>query len=80
MRHPTKAGQGVVSSLRERRSVGVQTKQLFACSFCRQRKIACKAPPAESSDKTCDQCARRNRKCEYPTVSLRGKRKHWRSE
>ncbi|KAH9013113.1 hypothetical protein EDB85DRAFT_1835350, partial [Lactarius pseudohatsudake] len=47
-------------------------KAPMACLFCRERKIACKAPPVGSADRTCDQCAQRSRKCEYPTKSLRG--------
>ncbi|KAH9010077.1 hypothetical protein EDB85DRAFT_1872945, partial [Lactarius pseudohatsudake] len=44
----------------------------MACLFCRERKIACKAPPEGSADRTCDQCVQRSRKCEYPTGSRRG--------
>ncbi|OBZ71061.1 hypothetical protein A0H81_09404 [Grifola frondosa] len=44
----------------------------LACFFCRKRKIACQSPPPGSIDRTCNQCARRNLKCEYPVVSRRG--------
>ncbi|KAH8986179.1 hypothetical protein EDB86DRAFT_2750690, partial [Lactarius hatsudake] len=47
-------------------------KALMACLFCRERKIACKRPPVESTDRTCDQCAQRSRKCEYPKMSRCG--------
>ncbi|KAI9447137.1 hypothetical protein BJY52DRAFT_1127628, partial [Lactarius psammicola] len=47
-------------------------KPAIACLFCRERKIACGAPPVGSADPTCNQCARRSRKCEYPTMSRRG--------
>ncbi|KAJ7108013.1 hypothetical protein C8R43DRAFT_198739 [Mycena crocata] len=47
-------------------------KQLMACLFCRERKIGCSRPPEDDPDQTCNQCARRKRKCEYPTESRRG--------
>ncbi|KAF8189534.1 hypothetical protein K438DRAFT_1471913, partial [Mycena galopus ATCC 62051] len=47
-------------------------KQMLACLFCRERKIGCSRPPADDPDQTCNQCARRKRKCEYPTESRRG--------
>ncbi|OAX34272.1 hypothetical protein K503DRAFT_699034, partial [Rhizopogon vinicolor AM-OR11-026] len=51
---------------------GEQKKQVLACSFCRERKIACGRPSAHSRDRTCNQCARRCMKCEHPTESRRG--------
>jgi hypothetical protein len=50
-------------------------KPALACLFCRGRKIACGPPQAGSKDKTCNQCARRHLKCEYPSESRRGMRK-----
>ncbi|KAH9016304.1 hypothetical protein EDB84DRAFT_1226507, partial [Lactarius hengduanensis] len=47
-------------------------KAPMVCLFCRERKIACKAPPVGSADRTCDQCAQHSRKCEYPTMSRHG--------
>ncbi|KAF7350093.1 Zn(2)-C6 fungal-type domain-containing protein [Mycena venus] len=47
-------------------------KQMMACLFCRERKIGCSRPPEDDPDQTCNQCARRKRKCEYPTESRRG--------
>ncbi|KAJ7856178.1 hypothetical protein B0H13DRAFT_2576964 [Mycena leptocephala] len=47
-------------------------KQLMACLSCRERKIGCVRPEKNSPDQTCKQCARRERKCEYPTASRRG--------
>ncbi|KIJ61988.1 hypothetical protein HYDPIDRAFT_42253 [Hydnomerulius pinastri MD-312] len=52
-----------------------QKKQALACLFCRERKIACGRPAAHSQDQTCNQCARRRIKCEYPTESRRGQHK-----
>ncbi|KAL4261953.1 Zn(2)-C6 fungal-type domain-containing protein [Pleurotus pulmonarius] len=49
-----------------------EKKQILACLFCRERKIACGRPPEGSEDPTCNQCARRSHKCEYPTESRRG--------
>lgn len=57
------------------RKTGEQKKQALACLFCRERKIACGRPPAHSPDQTCNQCARRRMKCEYPTESRRGQHK-----
>lgn len=51
---------------------GSNKKQLMACLFCRERKIGCSRPPEDEPDQTCNQCARRKRKCEYPTESRRG--------
>ncbi|KAJ7463847.1 hypothetical protein B0H11DRAFT_2240787 [Mycena galericulata] len=47
-------------------------KQMMACLFCRERKIGCQRPAEHEPDQTCNQCARRKRKCEYPTESRRG--------
>ncbi|RDB15545.1 hypothetical protein Hypma_004283 [Hypsizygus marmoreus] len=44
----------------------------LACFFCRDRKIACGRPAEGSKDPTCNQCARREHPCDYPTVSMRG--------
>ncbi|THH14025.1 hypothetical protein EW146_g6265 [Bondarzewia mesenterica] len=50
----------------------------LACFFCRGRKIACGPPLPGSADKTCNQCARRHLKCEYPLKSRRGQRRNTR--
>ncbi|KAF7342382.1 hypothetical protein MVEN_01827100 [Mycena venus] len=50
----------------------VDKKQPMACFFCRERKIGCQRPPEDEPDQTCNQCARRDRVCEYPTESRRG--------
>ncbi|KAF7762314.1 transcriptional regulator family: Fungal Specific TF [Agaricus bisporus var. burnettii] len=47
----------------------------LACLFCRERKIACGRPSESSPDQTCNQCARRYFKCEYPIESRRGQHK-----
>ncbi|KAJ7458556.1 hypothetical protein FB451DRAFT_1507884 [Mycena latifolia] len=47
-------------------------KQTLACHFCRDRKIGCTRPDEDDPDQTCNQCARRKRRCEYPTESRRG--------
>ncbi|KAJ7887287.1 hypothetical protein B0H14DRAFT_3725073 [Mycena olivaceomarginata] len=47
-------------------------KQPMACLFCRERKIGCQRPAETDPDQTCNQCARRERRCEYPTESRRG--------
>ncbi|KAN0141550.1 hypothetical protein V8E53_000012 [Lactarius tabidus] len=65
-----KAGQGVLKLPSTKRSA--RRKPAIACLFCRERKIACGAPQGGSADPTCNQCARRSRKCEYPTMSRRG--------
>ncbi|TFK61772.1 hypothetical protein BDN72DRAFT_777883 [Pluteus cervinus] len=57
------------------RRAGEQKKQTLACLFCRERKIACGRPAEGSPDPTCNQCARRCFKCEYPTESKRGQHK-----
>ncbi|EGO00421.1 hypothetical protein SERLA73DRAFT_168168 [Serpula lacrymans var. lacrymans S7.3] len=53
----------------------LEKKPALACLFCRGRKIACGPPVPGSKDKTCNQCARRHLKCEYPLESRRGMRK-----
>ncbi|KAH7888961.1 hypothetical protein F5I97DRAFT_1935371 [Phlebopus sp. FC_14] len=53
----------------------MEKKPALACLFCRGRKIACGPPLPGSKDKTCNQCARRQLKCEYPLESRRGMRK-----
>ncbi|KAF8209061.1 hypothetical protein K438DRAFT_1512918, partial [Mycena galopus ATCC 62051] len=47
-------------------------KQAMACLFCRERKIGCQRPAEGEPVQTCNQCARRDRICEYPTESRRG--------
>ncbi|KAF9792924.1 hypothetical protein BJ322DRAFT_1032122 [Thelephora terrestris] len=47
----------------------------LACYFCRKRKIACRQPPADSPDRTCNQCKIRGIDCQYPTESRRGARR-----
>ncbi|KAH9008926.1 hypothetical protein EDB83DRAFT_2531427 [Lactarius deliciosus] len=64
------ARQGVLMLPSTKRSA--RHKSPMACLFCRVRKIACGVPPVGSADPTCDQCARRSCKCEYPTMSRRG--------
>ncbi|CAK5264118.1 unnamed protein product [Mycena citricolor] len=54
--------------------------QAMACLFCRHRKIGCRRPPEDAPDQTCQQCAKRGQRCEYPTVSLRGHHTRLRSE
>ncbi|KAF9077323.1 hypothetical protein BDP27DRAFT_1312201 [Rhodocollybia butyracea] len=53
----------------------VPKKQTLACHFCRERKIACGRPVPGSLESTCNQCARRNLICTYPTESRRGQHK-----
>ncbi|KAH9171242.1 hypothetical protein EDB89DRAFT_1907107 [Lactarius sanguifluus] len=65
-----KAGQGVLKLPLTKRSA--RRKPAIACLFCRERKIACGAPPMGSADPTCNQCARRSLKCEFPLMSRRG--------
>ncbi|KAJ7164363.1 hypothetical protein C8R46DRAFT_311450 [Mycena filopes] len=47
-------------------------KQPLSCLFCRERKIKCLQPAEDEPDQTCNQCARRDRTCQYPTESRRG--------
>ncbi|KAJ7904167.1 hypothetical protein B0H13DRAFT_1510747, partial [Mycena leptocephala] len=48
-------------------------KQLMACLFCRERKIGCLRPLKTSQTRHAStQCARRDKRCEYPTESRRG--------
>ncbi|KAF8187433.1 hypothetical protein BJ912DRAFT_1059786 [Pholiota molesta] len=42
-------------------------KPSLACTFCRERKIACGRPAEGSIDPTCNQCARRSFTCKYIT-------------
>ncbi|KAF8184701.1 hypothetical protein BJ912DRAFT_974407 [Pholiota molesta] len=54
-------------------------KPSLACTFCRERKIACGRPPEGSADPTCNQCARRSFTCKYVNEhpkNLRRSRKH----
>lgn len=41
------------SLLKPTKKGGEQKKQALACLFCRERKIACGRPPANSPDQTC---------------------------
>jgi hypothetical protein len=50
-------------------------KSDVACLFCRRRKIACCLSQPGSKGKTCNQCAQRQLKCEYPLECRRGMRK-----
>ncbi|KAJ7432369.1 hypothetical protein B0H11DRAFT_2126430 [Mycena galericulata] len=56
----------------EARKDGRSKRQALACLFCRARKIACGRPTAGAKDQTCNQCARRQHPCIYPTESRRG--------
>ncbi|KAF9483283.1 hypothetical protein BDN70DRAFT_918496 [Pholiota conissans] len=47
------------------RNVKEPKKPSLACTFCRERKIACGRPPEGSADPTCNQCARRSFTCTY---------------
>lgn len=47
------------------RSVSEPRRPSLACTFCRERKIACGRPPTGSPDPTCNQCARRSLRCRY---------------
>ncbi|KIM68079.1 hypothetical protein SCLCIDRAFT_106570, partial [Scleroderma citrinum Foug A] len=71
--HPT--WQNPDNPLLKSTKKGSDKKQLLACLFCRERKIACGRPSANSPDQTCNQCSRRRLKCEYPTESRRGQHK-----
>ncbi|KIY68482.1 hypothetical protein CYLTODRAFT_410386 [Cylindrobasidium torrendii FP15055 ss-10] len=46
----------------------------LACLFCRARKIACGPPVDETADPTCNQCAKRSLKCEFPVENRRAVR------
>ncbi|KDN45544.1 hypothetical protein RSAG8_04868, partial [Rhizoctonia solani AG-8 WAC10335] len=59
----------------EEKKVTPSKKPALACLFCRKRKIACGPPSPDSTDRTCNQCARRGQVCEYPAESRRGVRK-----
>ncbi|KAH9991496.1 hypothetical protein BJV77DRAFT_1159546 [Russula vinacea] len=45
----------------------------LACLFCRRRKIQCRPLPGDNLGNTCQQCAKRCRKCEYPEMTWRGR-------
>ena len=45
-----KAGQGELKLPTTKRA---RRKPAIACLFCRERKIACQAPPVGSADTTC---------------------------
>ncbi|KAF8495128.1 hypothetical protein F5888DRAFT_1712249 [Russula emetica] len=47
----------------------------LACIFCRRRKIQCRPLPGDHLGSTCQQCAKRSRKCEYPEMTWRGRGK-----
>ncbi|KAF9044981.1 hypothetical protein BJ165DRAFT_1611211 [Panaeolus papilionaceus] len=47
------------------RNVKEPRRPSLACTFCRERKIACGRPPSDSEDQTCNQCERRGFTCEY---------------
>lgn len=73
---PTNGGYASLPASRAPKAQKAQyLKPSVACLFCRQRKIACRAPPPEVSDRTCSQCQSRQRVCEYPRQSFRGSRK-----
>ncbi|PPQ74488.1 hypothetical protein CVT24_000121 [Panaeolus cyanescens] len=60
------------------RNVKEPRRPSLACTFCRERKIACGRPPTDSEDQTCNQCARRGFLCEYtndPKRRTKGLRK-----
>ncbi|KAF6757905.1 hypothetical protein DFP72DRAFT_889354 [Ephemerocybe angulata] len=46
-----------------------------ACFFCRERKIACGAPPPNAPDQTCNQCFKRKVVCSYPIGPKKGVRR-----
>jgi len=75
---PRASSQGIrLSPLPHNKKVAAdaETRPALACLFCRGRKIACGPPLPGSTDKSCNQCARRHLKCEYPTESRRGMRR-----
>ncbi|KAF8954281.1 hypothetical protein BDZ97DRAFT_1677226 [Flammula alnicola] len=55
------------------RNIKEPKKPSLACTFCRERKVACGRPPEGSPDPTCNQCARRSFKCEYLNEQQRAK-------
>ncbi|KAF5328957.1 hypothetical protein D9611_013459 [Ephemerocybe angulata] len=46
-----------------------------ACIFCRERKIACGAPPPNAPNQTCNQCFKRKVVCSYPKGPKKGVRR-----
>ncbi|KIM78853.1 hypothetical protein PILCRDRAFT_823959 [Piloderma croceum F 1598] len=75
---PRASSQGMrLSPLPQNRksSTDADKKPVLACLFCRGRKIACGPALPGSINQSCNQCARRDLKCEYPTESRRGMRK-----
>ncbi|KAH7928924.1 hypothetical protein BV22DRAFT_1030138 [Leucogyrophana mollusca] len=73
-RSPSPRGAMRISPLPQNKRL-IEKKPALACLFCRGRKIACGPPSPGNKDKTCNQCARRHLKCEYPLESRRGMRK-----
>ncbi|KAH7916615.1 hypothetical protein BJ138DRAFT_1139469 [Hygrophoropsis aurantiaca] len=73
-RSPSPRGTLPISPLPQTKRL-IEKKPALACLFCRGRKIACGPPSPGNKDKTCNQCARRHLKCEYPLESRRGMRK-----
>ncbi|KAF9531256.1 hypothetical protein CPB83DRAFT_892094 [Crepidotus variabilis] len=55
------------------RNVKEPRRPSLACTFCRERKIACGRPPPDAADQTCDQCARRSFHCIYVKDRNRGR-------
>ncbi|KAK7043469.1 hypothetical protein R3P38DRAFT_3259497 [Favolaschia claudopus] len=43
-----------------------------ACLFCKSRKIGCRKPEGDNANQTCNQCAKRDRVCQYPNENRRG--------
>ncbi|KAH7905691.1 hypothetical protein BJ138DRAFT_1017388 [Hygrophoropsis aurantiaca] len=73
-RSPSPRGTVPISPLPQSKRL-IEKKPALACLFCRGRKIACGPPSLRNGGKTCNQCARRHMKCEYPLESRRGMRK-----
>ncbi|KAH6913843.1 hypothetical protein BKA70DRAFT_1095529 [Coprinopsis sp. MPI-PUGE-AT-0042] len=71
---PAPSGTHVNSGNRSAKKNG-EKKPPLACLFCRGRKIACGPPVPGGDDHTCNQCHRRQLKCEYPAESRRGMRR-----
>ncbi|KAI6002881.1 hypothetical protein EDD15DRAFT_1433668 [Pisolithus albus] len=69
------ARASVIAQQLHSKGKSMDKKPALACLFCRGRKIACGPPLPGTKDKTCNQCARRHLKCEYPLESRRGMRK-----
>lgn len=72
--HPP-SGRESSTARRRKKNKDNDKKPPLACLFCRGRKIACGAPSPDGDGKTCNQCARRGQKCDYPAESRRGMRK-----